>query len=308
MTSGTETPGSQARLDEPARGAGDGHPDRPPPSPVGELVLIVAMYGVYSLIRNTFGSASVDPEAAYDNALRVIDVEKALGIYHERAIQQAFIDHDWFIRMWNIFYGSFHFIVPIAVLVLLWTRSGRAYRLWRNTVVATTLLGLIGFSTFPLMPPRLLCECEYGSGVPHGYVDTLATLGGLWSFDSGGMAAISNQYAAMPSLHVAWALWCAAAAMAVARTRWVRVAVWAYPVATTFAVVVTANHYFLDAVGGAAVLVVGYGIARVVEAVGDRRRSHAGPVATGGDSPRIVTGLQHGATVERSPHETSGNP
>jgi hypothetical protein len=280
------------------------HDDRSP-SPVGELVVIVAMYVAYSVTRNLFGSASVAPEEAYANALRIIDLEEALGIYHELSIQRAFLDHDGFIRFWNVFYGSFHFIVPIGVLVLLWQRSGRAYRRWRTTIVIGTLLALVGFSLYPLMPPRLMCDCEYGAGIDHGYVDTLATVGGLWDFDSGGIAAVSNQYAAMPSLHVGWALWCAAAAASVARRRWVRWAVWGYPLATTFAVVVTGNHFLLDAVGGAAVMGAGLAVATAVERL--RRRPRPDD-RSAGDGPGVVTGTQHGATVRKHVPDEPGRP
>lgn len=295
----------------PADAAGsavDAEGDRSP-SPFGELVLIVAMYLAYSLTRNLFGSASVPPEEAYANALRVIDAERALGIYHELSIQRAFLGWDGFIRFWNVFYGSFHFLVPVAVLVLLWTRSGAAYRRWRTTIVIGTLLALIGFSLYPLMPPRLMCDCEFGGGVDHGYVDTLATVGGLWSFDSGGMAAVSNQYAAMPSLHVGWALWCAAAAASVARRRWVRWAVWGYPAATTFAVVVTGNHFLLDAVGGAVVMAVAFGLTVALERVRAARRRTGDPGGSDGrDDPGVVTGTQHGATVTSYAPDNPGPP
>ncbi|MEM8709204.1 MAG: phosphatase PAP2 family protein, partial [Actinomycetota bacterium] len=92
-------------------------------------------------------------------------------------------------------------------------------------------------------------------------VDTLVDPGGLWSFESGTMETISNQYAAMPSLHIAWAIWCTVALYPVLRRGWAKAMIAAYPVLTMFAIVVTANHYWLDAVGGVVALVMGIKIA-----------------------------------------------
>src|SRR5438874_10427812 len=117
-----------------------------------------------------------------------------------------------------------------------------------------TGLALVGFALVPLMPPRLLTD--------HGFVDTLKQVGGLWSFDSGAMSKVSNQYAAMPSLHFGWSSWCACVLWPALRRPWAKVVVAAYPLLTLFAIVVTANHFFLDAVGGAVVFGAGYLMAR----------------------------------------------
>jgi hypothetical protein len=231
-----------------------------------ELAFVAVFYGIYTLIRDEFGSASVGTAHALHNATRVIDLEKWLHIFHEQAIQHAFLRWPWFIRLLNIYYGSLHFVVPVVVLLALFRRWPEDYRLWRNTLAATTALALIGFSLFPLMPPRLLCDCAYGAGagVHYGFVDTLARFGGSWSFDSGAMKDVSNQYAAMPSLHIAWSLWCACVLVPRLRHGWAKALAAGYPLVTLLAVVVTANHYFLDAVGGAVTLGAGYLIARAV--------------------------------------------
>lgn len=219
-----------------------------------EIVAIVVFYGLYSLVRNTQGSAAVSASEALANALRIVRLEEFLGIYYEPEIQQTFLGHRWFIEFWNLFYGSLHFVVTGGVLVLLFRRFPARYRRWRNSLALTTALGLVGFALFPLMPPRLM-------PASYGYVDTLATFGSPWSFDSASVRSISNQYAAMPSLHMAWALWSTLALYPVARSRWARALTVLYPVATVFAIVVTANHFFLDAAGGALVLAVGLGLA-----------------------------------------------
>ena len=117
------------------------------------------------------------------------------------------------------------------------------------------------------MPPRLLSDCgEFGGCLAalYPYMDTMAEVGGLWSFDSGTMQRVSNQYAAMPSLHFAWAAWCALVIWPIVSNRMARVLVAAYPIATLFAVIVTGNHFWLDAVGGLVVLGAGSLLAGVL--------------------------------------------
>ena len=215
-----------------------------------EVLYIAVFYGVYSYIRNTQGSAAVSAAHALSNARQVIRIEEALGLYFEEALQQAFLGWRFFIQFWNVFYGTFHFVVTIAALVLLFRRFPGRYPRWRNTLAATTGLALIGFATYPLMPPRLLPSS-------YGFVDTLRVYGGLWSFDSGPVAQVSNQYAAMPSLHFAWSVWSALVLYPMLVRPWTRLAILLYPPATLFAIVVTANHYWLDAAAGVVVLGVG---------------------------------------------------
>ncbi len=234
---------------------------------------MIAFYVVYSLVRNQFGSAAVEPRLAYDNAIKVIDAERALGLFHEQRIQSWFGDSAAFFRFWNIFYGTLHFAVTIGCFVYLYRKASDRYGICRTTFAATTAIALIGFSTFPLMPPRLLnVGGEFGGasfgGDKYSFVDTVAEYGGLWSFDTGPMAEISNQYAAMPSLHFGWSLWCAVAVVPVLTNRTAKSLLSAYPVLTMFAIVVTGNHYWIDAVGGLVALAAGYGIARAVTPLG----------------------------------------
>ena len=241
-----------------------------------EVLLVLGFYAVYSAIRNLFGSESVEPAVALANAERVIDLERALGLYRELEIQAAFLEHKWFIQFWNLFYGTFHFAVTIFALIWVYRRFPHLYARQRSTFLCTTGLALVGFALFPLMPPRLLSDCgEYGACLAalHPYVDTVADVGGLWSFDSGTMQKVSNQYAAMPSLHFAWATWCALALWPTVRSTAARVLVAGYPPATLFAVVVTGNHFWIDAVGGLVVLAAGHVLSGLLVAGWRRWRS-----------------------------------
>ncbi|HMC51125.1 MAG TPA: phosphatase PAP2 family protein [Acidimicrobiales bacterium] len=234
-----------------------------------ELVYILAFYSVYTVIRNTQGSASVSVERAFRNARSVIRIERALALFHEQAIQQAFLGHGWrpFLSLWDVFYGTAHFVITAVALIWMFRTMPKRYPLWRNTLAVTTALALIGFATFPLMPPRLLSTVD----PRYHFVDTLRVVGGLWSFDSGAMQKVSNQYAAMPSLHFAWALWSTCVILPALQSNWRRALTLAYPGLTLFAIVVTANHYIIDAVGGAVALGAGFVVGSALTAAIDRR-------------------------------------
>ena len=244
-----------------------------------EALIVSVFYVVYSWIRNQFGSNQIAadgiPEQAFTNAERVIRIEQWMGLYVEPTIQEWFLPYRFFIQFWNVYYGTAHFFVTLSVFILLFVKRKGVFAQWRNTLAAMTGLAIIGFAWFPLMPPRLLdkpCPVPANGGAPFGggcipsdlrgpngfgFVDTLAEYGGPWSFDSETVASISNQYAAMPSLHIAWSTWCAIAVWPLLRTRWTKVLVLLYPALTLFCIVVTANHYWIDGLGGLAVFAVG---------------------------------------------------
>lgn len=121
--------------------------------------------------------------------------------------------------------------------------EGRRVARWRNILAVLTILALAGFAWYPLMPPRLMPSS-------YGFVDTAARYGGMGIFDKGSMKDVENLYAAMPSLHIGWSTWSAAALFPAVNRRWVKALVCIDPLLTFFAIVVTANHWVLDAVAG----------------------------------------------------------
>jgi len=244
-----------------------------------ELLYVAVFYLVYSWIRNRFGSASVDTDQAFDNARQIIDLERMIGLFHEQSIQEAFLDNRFFVQFWNVYYGTFHFVVTAFAMVYLFVRHPARYPLWRNTLAFTTALALIGFSLYPLMPPRLLDVCgQFGACADYGFVDTLKDYGGIWSFDSGAVARVSNQFAAMPSLHFGWSMWCFLALYSVLRNQLGKVLIAIYPWLTLFAIIVTGNHYWMDAIGGALILAVGYLLARpFTRWISERQQARDGP-------------------------------
>jgi len=235
-----------------------------------EIVMILGYYFVYSAIRNTNKS---DPSEALHNARTIIGWEKHLGIFHEARLEHWVLHVKAIVIACNYYYGSLHFVVTIGVAIVLFRKWSDDYPLWRNTLAVSTGLALIGFSTYPLMPPRLLGQF----GLTHyHFVDTLDRYPTFWSFDSGAVSRISNQFAAMPSVHCCWALWCACVLVSHLKRPAARAAAALYPVATVAVIVLTANHYFLDAVGGFAILGIGYLVSQRVTRAGRRA-----PVPTG---------------------------
>ncbi|MEZ5171777.1 MAG: phosphatase PAP2 family protein [Acidimicrobiia bacterium] len=239
-----------------------------------EILAILAFYLVYSAIRNANEGGQT---AALHNAETLIEFQRSMGIFVEETLQDWAQSFRPLIIAMNYFYGSLHFVATAGVGIYLFRRWSDDYPLWRNTLAITTSIALLGFIFWPLMPPRLL---DTLGGADYGFADTLAQYPTFWSFNSGAVAEVSNQFAAMPSVHVAWALWCAAAMFPRVQRRWVRALFVAYPVMTIIAIVLTGNHYILDAVGGAVVLAIGYGVARLITRAGRRQPAGESDPAT----------------------------
>jgi hypothetical protein len=240
-----------------------------------EILIAVIFYAVYSVVRTKYGAGPESREIAFRHARGVIKVEKLFGLWFEPRLQHWYLSLPGrgLVRWWNIYYGTFHFFVTIGVLVLAFVKAPRAYRYLRTALCTCTGLALVGFSAYTLMPPRLLdtddkfggCRGQ-GAGC-HGYklIDTVDRYGGIWKFGQGKAAIVSNQYAAMPSLHFGWSTWCAIAFVVIigqGRARWLA---FLYPATTLLCILITANHYWLDAVGGAFVLACGFGVATLVD-------------------------------------------
>jgi hypothetical protein len=212
-----------------------------------ELLGILVFYVAYSAIRNIHGGELAPPHS-FDHARQIMSLERHLGIYHEQTIQQWALHFRPLILFANYFYGSFHFIVTIFAAVYLYRNHTDDFPRFRNTLAVTTAIALIGFTLYPLAPPRMF----------PGFVDTLLKDPAFWSFNSGGMQTVSNQYAAMPSVHIAWAAWCALALGPRLKNRTAAVLAWCYPLITLVVIVITANHYLLDAVAGLVILGIGW--------------------------------------------------
>ncbi|MCK1796188.1 phosphatase PAP2 family protein [Streptomyces sp. XM4193] len=216
-----------------------------------EIALIGVSYWVYSLIRN----AVPEHEATAQNHARWIwDVQDSMGLAFERTVNHAFNDVTWLIVGMNYYYATLHFVVTIAVLVWIYRRQPGRYAAVRTALFATTAVALVGYYFYPLAPPRLMDGMDF--------VDTVVVHGTWGSMASGDMANVSNQYAAMPSMHIGWSAWCGVIILLLAKRRWVKVLGVLYPAVTLVVIVATANHFWLDAVGGLLCLGFGFGLAR----------------------------------------------
>jgi hypothetical protein len=186
---------------------------------------------------------------AAQHALGIVGFEKVLGLFQEEAVQDVFLHIPGVMRSFNLYYGGTHFLVPAGALIWLAMRHPERYARARTTLAAVTGLGFLCFWLYPVAPPRLL-------PARFRIVDTLLTLGHAGHVASALINRAGDTYASLPSLHVAWALWCTLALYPVIRHRWLRVLAAAYPLMTTLVVVTTGNHFFVDTIAGALLAVV----------------------------------------------------
>ncbi|SNQ48772.1 conserved membrane hypothetical protein [Frankia canadensis] len=210
-----------------------------------QLLLIALLYVTYSLSRHL---AAGREGSALTAAGHVWRLERALYLPSEATVQRLALHAEFLIRAADWFYIVVHF--PSVIVLLLWVfvRHRRHWTRIRNILIMTTGMALVIHLLYPLAPPRFLPQVL---NVP--LVDTGKVYGpSPYGEGSGGIA---NEYAAMPSLHVGWSLIEAWAVITILRhrARWIAVL---HPVLTTMVVVVTANHYWLDAVVGSTLVVI----------------------------------------------------
>jgi hypothetical protein len=240
---------------------------RPRSSVIGlvlqESALILGLFALWQLA----GSFTLTgPGHALARAQRLWDVERAWHLPSETSLQRLVLPHPLLVQVANLYYAILHFPVLIACMIWLFARYRERYRRLRTTLVVFTA-GCLLIQLIPVAPPRMLAST--------GMVDTgVAYHQSVYAAKVGFNA---DQLSAMPSVHVGWAVLVAVAVIGAARTRW-RWLILAYPVLTTLAVVVTANHFWLDGIVAAALL-------GVVMAIQAAVRRNLRP-ATFGLSPR----------------------
>ncbi|MEU6878575.1 phosphatase PAP2 family protein [Streptomyces sp. NPDC046712] len=263
-----------------------------------ELILIGVVYAAYSCGRLL---ARGDVRSAVDHGLAILDLEKSLHLNAEHPLNRLFTETPALGVPADFAYASLHYLVTPAVLIWLYRRRPGRYRAARTWLMLSTLLGLIGFTLLPTCPPRLL-------DARHGFVDTMAQFSsyGWWGAEASaprGMGAMTNQYAAMPSLHVGWALWCGVMLWRYGRTPLLKALGVAYPLLTTLIVMGTANHYFLDAVAGAAVMGLGLLLTAPALRLAHRVRTTVRP-----ERHALVSGGWETSAGERIPGQRSSSP
>jgi hypothetical protein len=206
-----------------------------------DLLLVAWLIWLFDALNNL---APVRQGLAERDGRQVLNLERSLHVASERALDTWLARHGTLSQIVVFWYENVHIAVTLAVLAWLWLRRPDLLGVMRATLAIVTLIALATFWSFPVAPPRML---------PGGYPDLVALVHHLPPWQLGATVLHSNQLCSMPSLHVAWATWCAIALWRISSRAWLRALAVVYPLLTSFAVMATGNHYLADAVAGAAI-------------------------------------------------------
>jgi hypothetical protein len=220
-----------------------------------EALVIAWLCWVYDAINNL---APVRLHAALAHGWGVLHLERSLGLDPELTLNRWLTHHHTLGLLLADYYDNAHFIVTLGLLGWLWYRRADIYRPLRNTLVAINVIGLAVFWLYPTAPPRLLP----GSG----FNDVVAATHAFGGWHTGSLATVANQFAALPSLHMAWAVWCSLVMWSMSGRLWVRCVAVLYPCITCLAVLATGNHYLFDVLAGVATTGLAVVLVRALEA------------------------------------------
>ena len=219
----------------------------------GELLVIVFLAWAYDTIANL---APLREKLALAHGSDILSLERSLHIAPEAALNSWLVGHDTLGTLLSYYYDNAHFVVTFGLLGWLWWKRADIYRPLRSSLVAINVIGLFVFWLYPVAPPRMLS----------GFTDVIASSHTFGSWHTGSLATDANQFGAMPSLHIAWAVWCTAVVWQLSSNAWVRAVAVVYPCVTAFAVLATGNHYLMDLLGGLATVVLAFALARLPRA------------------------------------------
>lgn len=214
---------------------------------VRQVALFLAAFQLYRLVRglaNDPGSAT----AAFSNARDLMDLEQALNIFVEPSLQAFASGQSWLLDGASWMYINAQTSITLGALTWLYMFRNESFYFVRNMFLVTFGLALIGYSVFPTAPPRFFPEW--------GFFDAVADFSGV-AQDSVTINALFNPYAAVPSMHVAFALMLGVPLARLVRRRPLKIFWAVYPLIVVFVIVVTANHFIADAVLGAVVAGIG---------------------------------------------------
>jgi PAP2 superfamily protein len=218
---------------------------------IAQLAVVLGAFGAYEAAR-----LAMEPNwaQAFANANRIESVEQVFGFAWEQSLQRAFLALPNLVAALNLFYFIGHFLFTAIFFLWLYHRSRDGFKSFRDGFLAATAIAVVIHWLFPTAPPRLASV---------GLQDTLLMLSGI-DIGSPHSSALSNPVAAVPSLHAAYALGVGIGIVRYARSHLIRVAGVIYPPLVVLTIVVTGNHFVLDAIAGMAVLGVGFGLARAL--------------------------------------------
>src|SRR5438034_4261877 len=217
-----------------------------------ETAVVLALFGLWQLAGSF---VLMGPDGAVDRGQWIWQAERAVHMPGETVVQLAFLPHPLIVQALNLYYAGLHFVVVIGCLIWVYVWHRRQYPQVRTTLVLFTAAALL-VQLIPVAPPRMLPG--------DGMIDTAVRYGQSVYGSVAGFNA--DQLSAMPSVHVGWALLVALVIIEVSRSRWRWLAL-AYPVVTMLAVVVTANHYWLDGIAAAVLLALALIVQRAARAV-----------------------------------------
>ncbi|MFI6071270.1 phosphatase PAP2 family protein [Actinoplanes sp. NPDC051343] len=218
---------------------------------VRELLIGLLVFGVYSLVQMMHGPAR--ERAADRHGREIFDLERRLHLDVEPALNRWLAPHDVLRTLSNYEYATTYVVAAGIMLVWLYLRRPDRYREMRNSFVVLNLLGIATFWLYPVAPPRLLAGTHFIDTVREGHT---------WGSWGSPLVTHANQLAAMPSLHVAWALWVSVVLAELRHTRTVQAVSLVHVGVTLFVIMATANHFLLDAAGGALVVWIGFLVVR----------------------------------------------
>jgi hypothetical protein len=216
-----------------------------------ELAALAVLYGAYELVR---GFGGEDWAAARAHTADIVGLERRLGLYVERDVQELASAAAGVPALLGLLYVALHFAGTAAVLVWVHRRRPHAFPFLRTTLIVSTALALVGYVLYPAAPPRL---------ADLGFADTVTTHTGL-DLSSDLLGSLYNPIAAVPSLHFGYALIVGVAVAQLASTRWLRWLGALYPAAMLLIIVATGNHFFFDAAAGAVVVAAGWAAAALL--------------------------------------------
>jgi hypothetical protein len=209
-----------------------------------QIVLFCGAYWLYRVVRGLVDGRAAE---AFENARSVIAVERDLGMFFEPAVNAWATSHAFVIDAASWMYVNSHFAVTTLTLAWIYLRRNERFYFVRNMFMVAMGIALIGYVALPTAPPRFMPEW--------GFTDSVAAFTGV-DAEKGSASVLFNPYAAIPSMHVAFALMLGVTMAHIVRRRWARALWLAYAPVVTFVVVVTANHWWLDGFLGAVVALI----------------------------------------------------
>lgn len=208
-----------------------------------QFALIMVGNFCYEIVR---GIADGQRSVAIEHGQQIIDIQVATGTFFEPDLQAFFLPAGWIIDFANQIYLNSQFAVVVGFFVWLYLFRNEAYYFVRNMFMVSMMIALIGYTLYPTAPPRMFPQ--------YGFVDTINDFSNI-NHDSGLAKILINPYAAVPSMHCAFAIMIGATCFRLVQNNFLR-ALWvAWPLLVIWVVIVTANHYWLDAALGAMVAV-----------------------------------------------------